>query len=120
MELLMNYWYVIVGVIAVLIMIGIAIYKFAGLPTKSQVAKIKEWLLYAVTKAETELGEKTGQLGPMMDKVAKYYQELHKNAVGQIKAFIEPVMIIILATIVGVVLLSVVFPMFDMYQNIGA
>ena len=65
-------------------------------------------------------GEKTGQLGPMMDKVANYYQELHKNAVGQIKAFIEPVMIIILATIVGVVLLSVVLPMFDMYQNIGA
>lgn len=65
-------------------------------------------------------GEKTGQLGPMMDKVANYYQELHKNAVGQIKAFIEPVMIIILAAIVGVVLLSVVLPMFDMYQNIGA
>ena len=62
MELLINYWYVIVGVIAVLIMIGIAIYKFAGLPTKSQVEKIKEWLLFAVTKAETELGEKTGQL----------------------------------------------------------
>ena len=62
MELLMNYWYVIVGIITVLIMIGIAIYKFAGLPTKSQVEKIKEWLLYAVTKAETELGEKTGQL----------------------------------------------------------
>ena len=62
MELFMNYWYVIVGVIAVLIMIGISIYKFAGLPTKSQVEKIKEWLLYAVTKAETELGEKTGQL----------------------------------------------------------
>ena len=62
MELLMNYWYVIVGIITVLIMIGIAIYKFAGLPTKSQVEKIKEWLLYAVTKAEQELGEKTGQL----------------------------------------------------------
>lgn len=64
-------------------------------------------------------GERTGQLGNMMDKVAKYYQELHKNAVGQIKAFIEPVMIIILATIVGVVLLSVILPMFDMYENIG-
>ena len=62
MELLMNYWYVIVGIIAVLVMIGIAVYKFAGLPTKSQIKKIKEWLLYAVTKAETELGEKTGQL----------------------------------------------------------
>ena len=64
-------------------------------------------------------GEKTGQLGPMMDKVSRYYQELHKNAVNQIKAFIEPIMIIILAFIVGVILLSVVLPMFDMYQNIG-
>lgn len=64
-------------------------------------------------------GEKTGQLGPMMDKVANYYQEQHKNAVNQIKAFIEPVMIIVLAVIVGVVLLSVVLPMFDMYQQIS-
>ena len=54
-----------------------------------------------------------------MDKVANYYQEQHKNAVNQIKAFIEPVMIIILAVIVGVVLLSVVLPMFDMYQQIS-
>lgn len=62
MEFLMNYWYVIVGIIALLVMVGIAIYKFAGLPTSSQVTKIKEWLLYAVTMAEAELGEKTGQL----------------------------------------------------------
>ena len=62
MEFVMNYWYVIVGIIAVLIVAGFAVYKFAGLPTKSQVAKIKEWLLFAVTKAEQELGEKTGQL----------------------------------------------------------
>jgi type IV pilus assembly protein PilC len=64
-------------------------------------------------------GEKTGQLGNMMDKVANYYQEQHKNAVNQIKAFIEPVMIVILAAIVGVVLLSVVLPMFDIYQNLS-
>ena len=62
MEFAMNYWYVIVGIIAVLIVAGFAVYKFAGLPTKSQVTKIKEWLLFAVTKAEQELGEKTGQL----------------------------------------------------------
>ena len=62
MEFVMNYWYVIVGIIVVLIVAGFAVYKFAGLPTKSQVAKIKEWLLFAVTKAEQELGEKTGQL----------------------------------------------------------
>ena len=65
-------------------------------------------------------GEKTGQLGTMMDKVANFYDEQHRNAVSQIKAFIEPVMIIILAAMVGVILLSIVIPMFDMYQNISA
>lgn len=62
MELLMNYWYVIVGIVAVLIIAGISVYKFAGLPTKEQVAKVKEWLLYAVTVAESELGNGTGKL----------------------------------------------------------
>lgn len=62
MEFLFNYWYVIIGVIALLVVGGIAVYKFAGLPTPNQISKIKSWLLYAVTKAETELGEKTGQL----------------------------------------------------------
>lgn len=77
------------------------------------------WAFPTVAYEMILTGERTGQLGTMMDKVANYYQEQHKNAVGQIKAFIEPVMIILLASIVGVVLLSVVLPMFDMYQNIG-
>ena len=38
MEFLVNYWYVIVGVIAVLVVAGFAIYKFAGLPTSAQIA----------------------------------------------------------------------------------
>lgn len=62
MDFIINYWYVIVGILAVLIAVGITIYKFAGLPTKAQVEKIKKWLLYAVTKAETELGANTGKL----------------------------------------------------------
>lgn len=64
-------------------------------------------------------GEKTGQLGNMMDKVAKYYQLQHKNLIGQIKAFIEPVLIVALAVIIGIVLLAVILPMFDLYQNVG-
>ena len=36
-----------------------------------------------------------------------------------IKTFIEPVMIIILAAIVGVILMSVVLPMFDMYETLS-
>lgn len=63
-------------------------------------------------------GEKTGQLGDMMTKVSNYYQEQHKVAVNQIKVFIEPVMIVFLAVVVGTILLSVILPMFSMYSSV--
>lgn len=63
-------------------------------------------------------GEKTGQLGLMMEKVAEYYQEEHFNAMARIKALVEPLMIIFLAVIVGGILLAVIIPMFSMYQDI--
>ena len=64
-------------------------------------------------------GERTGQLPEMMQKVSDYYQELHKNAVGRIKSFIEPILILFLTGVVGVIVLSIVIPMFGMYDNIS-
>ena len=61
-------------------------------------------------------GEKTGQLPEMMDKVAKYYQELHANSVTRIKTFVEPIMILFLSVIVGGIILSIVIPMFNLYN----
>ena len=63
-------------------------------------------------------GENTGQLPEMMSKVSKYYQDLHRNAVARIKTFIEPVLIIMLTAMVGVIVLSIVVPMFNMYSAI--
>lgn len=62
MDWIIENWYIVLGIIAVLFGVGFAVYKFLGLPTKSQIAKIKKWLLYAVTVAETELGSQTGIL----------------------------------------------------------
>ncbi len=63
-------------------------------------------------------GESTGQLGLMMEKVADYYQVLHKNLVKQMQSLIEPMMIAFLALVVGTILLSIVVPMFDIYGKI--
>lgn len=63
-------------------------------------------------------GERTGQLPEMMSKVSSYYQELHQNAVTRIKTFIEPILIVFLTAMVGVIVLSIVLPMFNMYQSI--
>ncbi len=63
-------------------------------------------------------GESTGQLAEMMQKVSVYYQELHKDVVTKIKTFLEPILLIFLTTIVGIIVLAIVIPMFNLYQTI--
>ena len=64
-------------------------------------------------------GERTGELGPMMERVATFYSEQHENIVSQLKSFIEPVTIAFLAFMVGGLLLAVIIPMFSLYNEIG-
>ena len=63
-------------------------------------------------------GEMTGQLPEMMLKVSNYYQELHKNSVTRIKTFVEPALILFLTFVVGGIVLSIVIPMFSVYNAI--
>ena len=62
MKFLIENWYVIVALLAVLECIIYAVYRFLKLPTKAQAEKVKAWLLWAVTNAEKELGGGTGKL----------------------------------------------------------
>ena len=77
-----------------------------------------QWAFPNIAYQMIVTGEKTGQLGLMMEKVADYYQEEQTNSVARIKALVEPLMIIILAVVVGGILLAVIIPMFSMYENI--
>lgn len=76
------------------------------------------WAFPAVAYEMLLTGEKTGKLGEMMEHVSLYYQEEQTNIITRLKSLIEPVMIITLAGLVGVILLSVVMPMFDIYSKI--
>ena len=62
-------------------------------------------------------GESTGQLADMMQKVSDYYQVMHKNTVNALKSLIEPIMIVFLAVMVGGILLAVIVPMFNAYNQ---
>jgi len=63
-------------------------------------------------------GESTGELASTMQRVSEYYQGQHRSIITNLKSFIEPLMIIMLALIVGIVILAVIVPMFDLYGTI--
>ncbi|MDD6223839.1 MAG: type II secretion system F family protein [bacterium] len=94
------------------------------LNTLSKGGKISEsfrgqWAFPVVAYEMLVTGESTGQLGVMMDKVAAHFNNLHKTAVTQVKSLIEPITICFLAVAVGFILLSIIIPMFDLYNAVG-
>ncbi len=76
------------------------------------------WAVPEVAYYMIVTGESTGELDKMMQKVSEYYQGLHRSTVNNLKAFIEPVLIAALAVVVGVIIVSVVVPMFSLYDEV--
>lgn len=55
-------WALLLGVISIVCICVASVVCFCRQPSSVQKAKVKEWLLWAVTKAEAELGGGTGAL----------------------------------------------------------
>lgn len=62
MDFLINYWAVLVACVAVVTALTYICVTFFKKPTQEQIKALKEWLLYAVTLAEKDLGSGTGKL----------------------------------------------------------
>ncbi len=77
-----------------------------------------EWAIPIVAYEMIVTGETTGQLGAMMEKVAGHFQMLHKNVIDQMKSLVEPILICFLAVVVGIILISIIQPMFSIYSQI--
>ena len=77
-----------------------------------------EWAIPIVAYEMIVTGETTGQLGTMMEKVAQHFQMLHKSVIDQMKSLVEPILICFLAGVVGVILVSIIQPMFSIYSQI--
>ena len=77
-----------------------------------------EWAIPVVAYEMIVTGESTGQLGQMMEKVAGHFQMLHKNVIDQMKSLVEPILICFLAVIVGIILMSIIEPMFSIYSQV--
>lgn len=60
--MLLEDWYMLIAMCAVMIVIVASIINWAKLPNSAKIADIKEWLKFAVTEAEKKLKGGTGQL----------------------------------------------------------
>ncbi len=63
------------------------------------------------------IGEETGQVDQMLEKIADFYEADVDQSVDRIKAIIEPLMLLVVSGIVGLIVASIMTPMFKMYQN---
>ena len=61
-----------------------------------------------------KIGEETGELEKMLDKIADFYEDEVDSAISTLTSIIEPVMMIGVGLMVGVIIISMYLPMFKM------
>jgi type IV pilus assembly protein PilC len=66
------------------------------------------------------VGEETGQIDTILIKVADFYDEEVDTVIDSLSAIIEPIMIVIMGSIVGLIAASVMGPITSLSQNVGS
>jgi type IV pilus assembly protein PilC len=64
------------------------------------------------------VGEETGALDAMLSKVAEFYEEQVEASVKALTSILEPIMIIVIGSIVGFIVISMYLPLFEVYNHI--
>lgn len=64
------------------------------------------------------VGEETGALDAMLDRVAEFYEEQVEASVKALTSILEPIMIILIGGIVGFIVISMYLPLFEVYNHI--
>jgi len=63
------------------------------------------------------VGEETGQIDKMLLKIAEFLENDVDQSVDRLKAVIEPVMMLIVSGIVGMIVAAIITPMFSIYET---
>ncbi|WP_062355430.1 type II secretion system F family protein [Bacillus kwashiorkori] len=78
----------------------------------------KSWVIPPLVTQMVAIGEETGSLDYMLAKVADFYEAEVDRTVDTLKSLIEPLMIVLLAGVVGTVVLSIMVPMFSIFSEV--
>ncbi|MFB3160716.1 type II secretion system F family protein [Neobacillus sp. 179-J 1A1 HS] len=84
---------------------------------KSMTEPMKDhWAFPPLVTQMIIIGEGTGALDTMLNKIAEFYEKEVETATDQLKSLIEPMMIVVLAGLVGTIVLAIMMPMFGMFD----
>lgn len=64
------------------------------------------------------IGEETGSVDTLLEKVADFYESEVDDMVARLSSMIEPILLVGMGVVVGFILISIMVPMFSMYDNI--
>lgn len=80
---------------------------------------VGHWFFPPLIIQMIQVGESSGELDEMLKKVSEIYDQEVQESSDKLQVLIEPIMIIFLSVIVGVIVLSIVVPMFSMFETFG-
>jgi type IV pilus assembly protein PilC len=66
-----------------------------------------------------EVGEESGQISQMLDKIADFYDREVDDAAEALTAALEPIMVLFMGALIGGMVVCLYLPMFSIYENIG-
>lgn len=89
-----------------------------GMPLSSALVEVDGFV--SKLPATIKVGEETGMLGNMLESVADDLDFYSKQALLKLTSYIEPVMIVVMAVAVGFIMISIIYPIYQSYQTIGA
>lgn len=72
----------------------------------------------AMVTSMIDVGEETGELNEMLNRIADSYEEEVDNAVSVLTANLEPIMIVFMAVIVGTIIVSLFLPIITIIENL--
>jgi len=78
----------------------------------------KHWAFPPMVTQMIAVGEQSGSIDVMLEKVADFYDMEVDNATDQVKSLIEPMLIVFLAGAVGGIVGAIAFPMFKIFETV--
>ena len=65
------------------------------------------------------IGEEAGTIEEMMEKAAEYYDDEVENSIQKLVSLMEPMLIVFMGAVVGFIVISMMLPLFDLYEAMG-